>query len=346
MPQPPRLLLWTDTPGPYIEAIAGAGLAGRVAVESLARKDQPSRRAARRNRSHARLGRSARAAAAHAEAALGAGADRRRRGLDGAAGPSGGPDPHLRARHARRVDAGEHPRRAVPPHQALRGDRRGPEATALDAAGAGAAERQDARHPRPRRHRAGGGAPRRRARHAGGRHASGRRALPGSPAEVLPPERTAEVLARSDFVLLLLPATPETENFMDARAPRADEAHRLAPEFRPRPPGRRRGPGRRRAERGRIAGAVLDVFRQEPLPTDHPFWTTDGIVVLPHIGGLHPRTRHDRRAAVRRQPGALPRRSAAEGSGGPRPRATDRAALPGRPPRHICRARRRGEDGR
>ena len=38
-----------------------------------------------------------------------------------------------------------------------------------------------------------------------------------------------------------------------------------------------------------IAGAVLDVFRQEPLPSDHPFWTTEGIVVLPHIGGLHPR---------------------------------------------------------
>ena len=36
-------------------------------------------------------------------------------------------------------------------------------------------------------------------------------------AEVLPTEQTDEVLAQSDFVLLLLPATPETENFMDAR---------------------------------------------------------------------------------------------------------------------------------
>jgi len=33
---------------------------------------------------------------------------------------------------------------------------------------------------------------------------------------------------------------------------------------------------------------VLDVFTIEPLPTDHPFWTTPGIVVLPHVGGLHP----------------------------------------------------------
>jgi phosphoglycerate dehydrogenase-like enzyme len=37
-----------------------------------------------------------------------------------------------------------------------------------------------------------------------------------------------------------------------------------------------------------IAGAVLDVFRQEPLPVEHPFWTTAGIIVLPHIGGGHP----------------------------------------------------------
>ena len=37
-----------------------------------------------------------------------------------------------------------------------------------------------------------------------------------------------------------------------------------------------------------IAGAVLDVFRQEPLPASHPFWTTEGIMVLPHIGGPHP----------------------------------------------------------
>jgi phosphoglycerate dehydrogenase-like enzyme len=38
----------------------------------------------------------------------------------------------------------------------------------------------------------------------------------------------------------------------------------------------------------RIAGAVLDVFTTEPLPSEHPFWTTPGIVVLPHVGGLHP----------------------------------------------------------
>ena len=35
-------------------------------------------------------------------------------------------------------------------------------------------------------------------------------------AEVLPPERTPEVLAQADYLLLLLPATRETDNFMNA----------------------------------------------------------------------------------------------------------------------------------
>ena len=33
---------------------------------------------------------------------------------------------------------------------------------------------------------------------------------------------------------------------------------------------------------------VLDVFREEPLPKGHPFWRTERIIVLPHIGGPHP----------------------------------------------------------
>ena len=37
-----------------------------------------------------------------------------------------------------------------------------------------------------------------------------------------------------------------------------------------------------------VAGAVLDTFREEPLPVTHPFWKSEGILVLPHIGGGHP----------------------------------------------------------
>lgn len=32
-----------------------------------------------------------------------------------------------------------------------------------------------------------------------------------------------------------------------------------------------------------IAGAVLDVFIEEPLPVSHPFWTAENIIVTPHI---------------------------------------------------------------
>jgi phosphoglycerate dehydrogenase-like enzyme len=106
-------------------------------------------------------------------------------------------------------------------------------------------------------------------------------------ADILPPERTDEVLAQSDFVLLLLPATPETDNFIDASRLSKMKRGAWLLNF-----------GRGHvikdddliaAVKGRqIAGALLDVFRQEPLPAEHPFWTTDGIIVLPHIGGPHP----------------------------------------------------------
>jgi phosphoglycerate dehydrogenase-like enzyme len=106
-------------------------------------------------------------------------------------------------------------------------------------------------------------------------------------AKVYPREAADEVLGASDFVLLLLPSTAETENYMDARRFRAMRRSAYLLNF-------ARGAlivdaDLIEAVRSKtIAGAVLDVFRKEPLPADHPFWTTEGIVVLPHIGGLHP----------------------------------------------------------
>jgi glyoxylate/hydroxypyruvate reductase len=37
---------------------------------------------------------------------------------------------------------------------------------------------------------------------------------------------------------------------------------------------------------GRIAAATLDVFREEPLPADHPFWREPRITITPHSSAL------------------------------------------------------------
>jgi glyoxylate/hydroxypyruvate reductase len=100
-------------------------------------------------------------------------------------------------------------------------------------------------------------------------------------------DRLDRVLAASDFVVLLLPVTPATENVIDARALRHMKKTAWLFNF-------ARGALVVDAdliaatESGTIAGAVLDVFRTEPLPSDHPFWGAKNIVVLPHVGGGHP----------------------------------------------------------
>ena len=104
---------------------------------------------------------------------------------------------------------------------------------------------------------------------------------------VYAPEQTSEVLAQSDYVVLLLPVTPETRGYINsARLAKMKKTAKIL-NF---------GRGELIVDadlvdavhRKIIAGAVLDVFAVEPRPVEHPFWTTPGITVLPHIGGLHP----------------------------------------------------------
>ncbi len=102
---------------------------------------------------------------------------------------------------------------------------------------------------------------------------------------------TDTVLAESDFVLLLLPATPDTRGFINAARLKQMKPTAYLLNF---------GRGELIVDADlieavtarTIAGAVLDVFTTEPLPAEHPFWGTEGIMVLPHIGGLHPGRDH------------------------------------------------------
>lgn len=103
----------------------------------------------------------------------------------------------------------------------------------------------------------------------------------GGQIEVGGPETLPRLLAESDFVVLALPLTPETENAFGAAA------------FAGMKPGawlvnvaRGRLVDERALERalreGRIGGAVLDTFREEPLLPDSPLWSLPNVVITPH----------------------------------------------------------------
>jgi glyoxylate/hydroxypyruvate reductase A len=90
------------------------------------------------------------------------------------------------------------------------------------------------------------------------------------------------LLARSEILVCLLPLTPATEGILDARLfaglPRGAAIVNCAR-------------GRHLVEAdlvaaldsGQISAAVLDVFRDEPLPPQHPFWSDPRILVTPHV---------------------------------------------------------------
>jgi len=98
-------------------------------------------------------------------------------------------------------------------------------------------------------------------------------------------EELAKVAGEFDFFVLLTPLTERTRNSIGAKVFAAmkpssflinlarggvvDEAA-LVEALRER----------------RIAGAALDVFTQEPLPAEHPFWGMDNVIITTHQGGF------------------------------------------------------------
>lgn len=99
--------------------------------------------------------------------------------------------------------------------------------------------------------------------------------------EVLPFERRTELLARSDYVLVATPLTAETRAIVGEREIAAMKPTAVLMNV-------GRGPCIdetalvRALESGRIRGAALDVFDQEPLPAGHPFYGLDNVLLSPH----------------------------------------------------------------
>jgi phosphoglycerate dehydrogenase-like enzyme len=99
--------------------------------------------------------------------------------------------------------------------------------------------------------------------------------------EVLPAEELAELLGQSNYIVLALPLTLETEDLFDeavlgqvrpgawlinvARARLVDERALL-----------------RALRDGPLGGAVLDTFVEEPLPAGSPFYDLPNVIVTPH----------------------------------------------------------------
>jgi D-3-phosphoglycerate dehydrogenase len=93
-----------------------------------------------------------------------------------------------------------------------------------------------------------------------------------------------ELLGRADAVTLHVRLSAETEGLLDAAA--FERMKRSAVLVNTARGGLVDEPALVGAlDEGAIAGAALDVFREEPLPADHPLLDCEGVVLTPHVAG-------------------------------------------------------------
>lgn len=117
-----------------------------------------------------------------------------------------------------------------------------------------------------------------------------RDAPPPGVARVLSSADWRDHLRDADFVVLAMPLTGETRHMIDSEALAAmkpgawivnvsrgaliDEAALV-----------------RALDEGQIAGALLDAFVEEPLPSGHPLWGRPNVLVVPHLSWSSPRVK-------------------------------------------------------
>lgn len=105
---------------------------------------------------------------------------------------------------------------------------------------------------------------------------------------VVGPEGLEQALQDADIVILTTPLTPSTDTLLTAarldclppgaivvnvaRGALLDESALVD-----------------RLERGSLRGAVLDVFREEPLPPNSPLWGLRQVLLTPHVAAISPR---------------------------------------------------------
>jgi D-2-hydroxyacid dehydrogenase (NADP+) len=99
------------------------------------------------------------------------------------------------------------------------------------------------------------------------------------------PEDLARVCQEVDYLVLVAPNTPQTEKIIGRKVLSAMKSTAFLINL---------GRGELVDEdalvevlkAGKIAGAGLDTYWQEPLPEDHPFWKMKNVIVSPHVAGM------------------------------------------------------------
>jgi phosphoglycerate dehydrogenase-like enzyme len=100
--------------------------------------------------------------------------------------------------------------------------------------------------------------------------------------DVWPMERLDDLLGASDYVVICAPHTPETAGMFHRERIRKMKRTAVLINI---------GRGvivpladlTAALEAKEIAGAALDVFETEPLPSGHPLWKRDNVILTPHV---------------------------------------------------------------